>query len=43
MGSFLSLYNRDGVDSIGLDDAANKLGNRPDLLFDVFIRGIHFL
>ena len=29
--SFLGLYNRDGVESVGLDDAANKLGIRSDL------------
>ena len=26
LSSFLKLYDRDGVDSIGLDDAANRLG-----------------
>ena len=33
VGSFLGLYNRDGVESIGLDDAASKLGIPSDLLF----------
>lgn len=35
--SFLSLYDRDGIDTIGLDDAAARLGLLPDNLFIDFI------
>lgn len=33
--NFMSLYNRDGVDSIGLDDAANKLGVERRRIYDI--------
>ncbi|XAR71200.1 hypothetical protein NMG60_11028359 [Bertholletia excelsa] len=33
--NFLKLYNRDGVDSIGLDDAANRLGVERRRIYDI--------
>ncbi|GLU11194.1 hypothetical protein SLE2022_279540 [Rubroshorea leprosula] len=33
--NFLTLYNRDGVDAIGLDDAASKLGVERRRIYDV--------
>lgn len=33
--SFLKLYNQDGVDSIGLDDAANRLGIERRRIYDI--------
>lgn len=33
--NFLSLYNRDGVDAIGLDEAATKLGVERRRIYDV--------
>ncbi|XP_043706149.1 E2F transcription factor-like E2FE isoform X2 [Telopea speciosissima] len=32
---FLSLYNRDGIESIGLDDAANRLGVERRRIYDI--------
>ncbi|KAK9278297.1 hypothetical protein L1049_027862 [Liquidambar formosana] len=33
--NFLSLYNRDGVESIGLDDAASRLGVERRRIYDI--------
>ncbi|KAF5202640.1 E2f transcription factor-like e2fe [Thalictrum thalictroides] len=33
--NFLSLYNRDGIDTIGLDDAASKLGVERRRIYDI--------
>ncbi|KAE9449201.1 hypothetical protein C3L33_18909, partial [Rhododendron williamsianum] len=33
--AFLKLYNQDGVDSIGLDDAANRLGVERRRIYDI--------
>ncbi|CAL5325184.1 unnamed protein product [Camellia sinensis] len=33
--NFLKLYNRDGVESIGLDDAANQLGVERRRIYDI--------
>ncbi|XP_052196819.1 E2F transcription factor-like E2FE isoform X2 [Diospyros lotus] len=33
--NFLKLYNRDGVDTIGLDDAANRLGVERRRIYDI--------
>ncbi|CAL9102483.1 unnamed protein product, partial [Musa textilis] len=33
--NFVSLYNRDGVDSIGLDDAARRLGVERRRIYDI--------
>ncbi|XP_057517707.1 E2F transcription factor-like E2FE isoform X2 [Amaranthus tricolor] len=33
--NFLTLYNRDGVESVGLDDAANKLGVERRRIYDI--------
>ncbi|XP_010272101.1 PREDICTED: E2F transcription factor-like E2FE isoform X2 [Nelumbo nucifera] len=33
--NFLTLYNRDGVESIGLDDAANRLGVERRRIYDI--------
>ncbi|XP_057519784.1 E2F transcription factor-like E2FE isoform X1 [Amaranthus tricolor] len=33
--NFIGLYNRDGVESIGLDDAANKLGVERRRIYDI--------
>ncbi|XP_057491312.1 E2F transcription factor-like E2FF isoform X1 [Actinidia eriantha] len=33
--NFLKLYDRDGVDSIGLDDAANRLGVERRRIYDI--------
>ncbi|KAL5725305.1 E2F transcription factor-like E2FE [Ranunculus cassubicifolius] len=33
--NFLSLYNRDGVETIGLDDAASKLGVERRRIYDI--------
>ncbi|GAB2269888.1 E2F transcription factor-like E2FE [Dionaea muscipula] len=33
--NFLSLYNREGIDSIGLDDAASKLGVERRRIYDI--------
>jgi E2F/DP family winged-helix DNA-binding domain len=33
--SFVALYNRDGVDAIGLDDAARRLGVERRRIYDI--------
>lgn len=43
--SFLKLYNRDGVDLIGLDDAAGRLGDPyspPNFVFDWIFQYAYF-